>query len=53
MNTNHKNDNLDELLDFIDPAALDYQTWLGVGMALKDTGYDVSVWVEECQNFKN
>lgn len=44
MNTNHKNDNLEELLDFIDPAALDYQTWLGIGMALKDAGYDVSVW---------
>ena len=40
----YKNDNLDELLDYIDPAALDYQTWLGVGMALKDAGYDVSVW---------
>lgn len=44
MNTNYKNDNLDELLDYIDPAALDYQTWCGIGMALKDAGYDVSVW---------
>lgn len=40
----YKNDNLDELLDYIDPAGLDYQEWLGVGMALKDAGYDVSVW---------
>ena len=41
---NYKNDNLDELLDYIDPAELSYQDWLGVGMALKDSGYDVSVW---------
>ena len=40
----YKNDNLDELLSYIDPAALDYQTWCGIGMALKDAGYDVSVW---------
>ena len=40
----YKNDNLDELLEWIDPAALDYQTWVGIGMALKDAGYDVSVW---------
>lgn len=39
-----KNDNLQELLEYISPAALDYQTWLGIGMALKDAGYDVSVW---------
>ena len=41
---NYKNDNLDELLDFIDPSELDYQEWCSVGMALKDSGYDVSVW---------
>lgn len=41
---NYKNDNLDELLDHIDPSELSYQDWLGVGMALKDAGYDVSVW---------
>lgn len=40
----YRNDNLDELLEWIDPAALDYQTWCGIGMALKDAGYDVSVW---------
>ena len=44
MDSRYRNDNLEELLEYIDPAALDYQTWLGVGMALKDTGYDVSVW---------
>ena len=40
----YKNDNLEELLDYINPATLDYQTWLGIGMALKDADYDVSVW---------
>lgn len=38
----YKDDNLDELLDYIDPAALTYQEWCGVGMALKDAGYDCS-----------
>lgn len=41
---NYKNDNLDELLEYIDPAELSYQEWCGVGMALKHSGYDVSVW---------
>ena len=41
---NYKNDNLEELLDYIDPSELDYQQWCGIGMALKDSGYDVSVW---------
>lgn len=41
---NYKNDNLEELLEYIDPSELDYQQWCGVGMALKDAGYDVSVW---------
>lgn len=41
---NYKNDDLKELLKWIDPAALDYQTWVGIGMALKDADYDVSVW---------
>ncbi len=40
----YRNDNLEELLDYIDPAALDYQEWCNIGMALKDAGYDVSVW---------
>lgn len=44
MDSRYRNDNLDELLEYISPAALDYQTWLGIGMALKDAGYDVSVW---------
>lgn len=41
---NYKNDNLEELLDYIDPTELDYQEWCSIGMALKDSGYDVSVW---------
>ena len=40
----YKNDNLDEMLDYINPSVLDYQEWLNIGMALKDAGYDVSVW---------
>lgn len=31
-------------LDCIDPAALDYQDWLNVGMALKLEGYPVHIW---------
>ncbi|HAM68538.1 MAG TPA: DNA primase, partial [Ruminococcus sp.] len=40
----HKNDNLEELLAYIDPAGCSYQEWCGIGMALKDAGYPVSVW---------
>ncbi len=39
-----KNDNLEELLEYIDPAVCSYQEWCSVGMALKDADYDVSVW---------
>lgn len=35
---------LSEALSYINPAELDYQTWLSVGMALKEEGYPVSVW---------
>ena len=38
------NDNLEELLDYIEPANCSYQEWCNVGMALKDAGYPVSVW---------
>ena len=37
-------DNLLELLEYIDPASLDYQEWINVGMALKFEGYTSSVW---------
>lgn len=33
-----------EILDHIDPAALDYQEWVNVGMALKDEGYTRKDW---------
>jgi len=33
-----------ELLEHIDPAALDYQGWVNVGMALKDAGYTAADW---------
>ncbi len=39
-----KDDNIIELLSYIDPAALNYQEWVNVGMALKHEGYSVSVW---------
>lgn len=37
-------------LDCIDPAALDYQDWLNVGMALKLEGYPVHVWEDWSRN---
>jgi len=43
---NYKNDNLEELLQYIDPSELNYQEWCEIGMALKDAGYDVSTWDE-------
>lgn len=33
-----------ELLQYIDPALLDYQEWVNVGMALKDAGYSAADW---------
>ena len=33
-----------ECLKYIDPASLDYQTWVNVGMALKHEGYPCDVW---------
>lgn len=33
-----------EVLGHIDPAELDYQGWVNVGMALQHEGYSVSVW---------
>lgn len=37
---------LTELLPYIDPASLDYQEWVNVGMALRQEGYDCAVWDE-------
>ena len=36
----YKNDNLEELLAYIDPAGCSYQEWCGIGMALKDSRFD-------------
>ena len=33
-----------ELLKYIDPASLDYQSWVNVGMALKHEGYTAAEW---------
>ena len=33
-----------ELLAYINPATLDYQEWVNVGMALKDAGYSAADW---------
>lgn len=38
------NIDLVEALKYISPAALDYQQWVNIGMALKLEGYSVNVW---------
>ena len=35
---------LNELLEYINPADCDYTEWLSIGMALKEAGYPCSVW---------
>lgn len=40
----YNNDNLLELLNYIDPSMLDYSQWLAVGMAVKASGFTVSDW---------
>ena len=45
-----ENDNLLPLLDYINPATVDYQTWINVGMALKHEGYTASDWDNWSQN---
>lgn len=37
-------DDIRELLKYINPAALDYQEWVNVGMALKQEGYTAADW---------
>lgn len=44
MVTGENRYNILELLDYINPAALDYQEWVNVGMALKDAGYSAADW---------
>lgn len=40
----YDNSNLPELLGYIDPSSCTYQEWTNVGMALKDAGFDWTVW---------
>lgn len=42
--------NLLELLEYINPATLDYQEWVNVGMALKYEGHTVQEWDLWSQN---
>ena len=37
---------LKNVLDFLDPANLDYQQWVNVGMALEQEGFPVEAWDE-------
>ena len=41
---------LKEIIEYINPAELDYQEWLNVGMALKHEGYSLGVWDEWSRN---
>ncbi len=36
--------NILELLSYINPAGLNYQQWINIGMALKEEGYSVEDW---------
>lgn len=36
--------NLQEIINYIDPAGLSYQDWVSVGMALQHEGYSVGIW---------
>ena len=38
------------LLDYINPATVDYHIWVNVGMALKHEGYTASDWDNWSQN---
>jgi len=42
--SNDKQTDLRELLNHIDPAMLDYQDWINVGMGLKEAGYTAADW---------
>jgi len=41
-----KQQNLLEILSYIDPGMLDYQEWCSVGMGLKESGYTAADWDE-------
>ena len=44
MQIEEKDDVLLDALNHINPAQLDYSSWLAVGMALHEKGFDVAVW---------
>ena len=44
MVDNQKGYNIKDLLQYINPAELDYQDWINIGMALKESGYTASDW---------
>lgn len=37
-------ENIDKLLEYIDPSTLDYTEWVNIGMALKEEGYSPEIW---------
>ncbi len=37
-------DNVILALQYLNPADLDYDSWLRIGMALKNEGYPLEVW---------
>lgn len=41
---NITNENIEEILSFIDVKSLSYQEWVSVGMALKDGGFSCETW---------
>lgn len=44
---------LRQALDYIDPASLDYQEWISVGMGLKEAGYSADDWEEWSRGDRN
>ena len=44
MKNNNDTQFITELLEFLDPALLNYTEWLNVGMALKEEGFSLNVW---------
>ena len=43
-------DNILSALNYLKPAEMDYDSWLRVGMALRNEGYPLSVWDEWSKN---
>lgn len=35
---------LREIIEYLNPAELEYQEWVDVGMALKHEGYPMEIW---------